>query len=67
MWRYILAGFLIVIGLIEIVLALHKPMREELVKNSPIQSGLGSPLYLLLAGVSAFVIALVLLLYPRFL
>ena len=67
MWRYIVAGILIVIGLIEVILALHKPMRDELMRNSPIQAGLASPLYLLLAGGSAFVIALVLILYPRFL
>jgi hypothetical protein len=67
MWRYLLVGFLILIGLIEILLALHKPLRDELVKNSPIQSALGSPLYLLLAGGSALIIALGLLLLPRFL
>ncbi|MGI9067568.1 MAG: hypothetical protein ACR2HX_14350 [Pyrinomonadaceae bacterium] len=66
MWRYLLAGFLIVMGLIEILLALNKRMRDELIKNSPVQSALGSPVYLLLAGVSALVIALGLLFYDRF-
>ena len=66
MWRYLLAGFLIVMGLIEILLALNKRMRDELIKNSPVQSVLGSPVYLLLAGVSALVIALGLLFYDRF-
>ena len=66
MWRYLLAGFLIVTGLIEILLALNKRMRDELIKNSPVQSVLSSPIYLLLAGVSALVIALALLFYDRF-
>jgi hypothetical protein len=66
MWRYLLAGFLIVMGLIEILLALNKRMRDELTKNSPVQSVLSSPVYLLLAGVSALVIALALLFYDRF-
>jgi hypothetical protein len=66
MWRYLLAGFLIVIGLIEILLVLNKRMRDELIKNSPVQSVLSSPVYLLLAGVSALVIALALLFYDRF-
>jgi len=66
MWRYLLAGFLIVTGLIEILLALNKRLRDELIKNSPVQSVLSSPVYLLLAGVSALVIALALLFYDRF-
>ena len=66
MWRYLLGGFLIVIGLVEILLALNKPLRDELIKNSPVQSVLSSPVYLLLAGVSALIIALPLLLYGWF-
>jgi uncharacterized membrane protein YidH (DUF202 family) len=67
MWKYVLAAFLILIGAIEVLLALNKPMRDEIMKNSPIQSTRATPLFLLLAGVSAFVIALGLLLYDRFL
>jgi len=67
MWRYLLVGFLFFMGAIEILLALNKPMRDEILKNSPIQSTRATPRFLLLAGVSAFVIALVLLFYNRFL
>lgn len=66
MWRYPLAGFLVVVGLIEILLALNQRIRDELVKNSPIQSALSSPVYLLLAGISALIIAMALLFYDRF-
>lgn len=67
MWRYVLAAFLVLMGAIEILLAFNKPMRDEIMKNSPIQSTRATPLFLLLAGVSAFVMALVLLFYDHFL
>ncbi|HVQ37310.1 MAG TPA: hypothetical protein VMS31_07250 [Pyrinomonadaceae bacterium] len=67
MWRYLFAGFLIVMGLIELLLALHKPLRDELLKNSPVKAGLGSPSSLIFAAASAFVIALLMIFYPRFL
>ena len=67
MWRYILAAFLMLIGVIEIGLALNKSLREEILKNSPIQSTSGTPWVLVLAGVSAFVMALDLIFYDRFL
>lgn len=66
MWRYVLVAFLILIGVIEIGLALNKPMRDEIMKNSPIQSTRATPTFLLLAGVSAFVMAFALLFYDRF-
>ena len=65
MWRYVLAAFLILIGVIEIGLALNKPMRDEIMKNSPVQSTRATPTFLLLAGASAFVMALALLFYDR--
>ena len=67
MWRYVLAAFLILMGVIEILLALNKPMRDEIMKNSPIPSTRVTPFFLLLSGVSAFGMALVLLFYNRFL
>jgi len=67
MWRYVLAAFLIVMGVIEILLALNKPMREEILKNSPIPSSSVTPIFLLSAGLLAFAMALVLLFYNRFL
>jgi hypothetical protein len=65
MWRYVLVAFLILIGVIEIGLALNKPMRDEIMKNSPIQSTRATPTFLFLAGVSAFVMAFALLFYDR--
>ena len=65
MWRYVLAAFLLLIGVIEIGLALNKPMRDEIMKNSPVQSTRATPTFLLLAGASAFVMALALLFYDR--
>ena len=65
MWRYIAAAFLLLMGVIEIGLALNKPMRDEIMKNSPIQSTRATPTFLLLAGASAFVMALALLFYDR--
>jgi len=35
MWKYILASALLVIGIIEIVLALHKGLRETVMQTSP--------------------------------
>ncbi len=66
MWRYLLAAFLFLIGAIEILLALNKPMRDEIMKNSPIPLTSAAPFYLCFAGVSAFVMGLGLLLYSRF-
>jgi len=66
MWRYIAAAFLFVMGAIEILLALNKPMRDEIVKNSPIPLTSAAPFYLFFAGLSAFVMALGLLFYHRF-
>ena len=67
MWKYIAAGFLFLIGALEIILALSERMREEIMKNSPVQSKLTSPVFLILAGLSAFVMALALIFYDRFL
>ena len=66
MWRYIAAAVLLVLGAIEILLALNKPMRDEIMKNSPIPLSSAAPYYLFFAGISAFVMALGLLLYNRF-
>jgi hypothetical protein len=66
MWRYIVAALLFLVGAIEIFLALNGRLREEIMKNSPIQLPRAAPFYFLFAGLSAFVIALGLLLYSRF-
>jgi len=65
MWKYILAAFLILMGVIEILLALNKPLLDEIMKNSPIKSPRSSSRFLLLSGLSAFVMALALLFYDR--
>ncbi len=65
MWKIILATFLILMGAIEILLVLNKPLREEIMKNSPIQSTSSTPIFLVLAGISAFVMAFLLLFYDR--
>ena len=65
MWKYLLAAFLFFIGAIEILLALNTRVRDEIMKNSPIQSSRATPAVLLLAGVSAFVMGLSLLFYHR--
>jgi hypothetical protein len=64
-WKYILAAFLVIMGVIEILLALNKPLRDEIMKNSPIKSNDANSRFLLLAGLSAFVMALLLLFYDR--
>ena len=65
MWRYILIAFLFLIGAIEILLALNKSLRDEIMKNSPVPTTGLNPVFLLLAGASAFVMALGLLFYHR--
>jgi hypothetical protein len=65
MWRYLLIAFLFFIGAIEVLLALNKSMREEIMKNSPVPLSGPTPVFLLLAGASAFVMALGLLFYHR--
>jgi hypothetical protein len=65
MWKYLLAAFLFFIGAIEILLALNKSIRDEIMKNSPVKSSRTTPVFLLLAGASAFVMGLGLLFYQR--
>jgi hypothetical protein len=67
MWKYFVAGFLCLIGALEMILALNGRMREEIMKNSPIRSARMSPVLLFLAGLSAFALAFGILFYDRFL
>ena len=67
MWKYILACTLLVVGIVEIVLALHKGLREALMQASlvrvkPVESSM-----FLVAGISALVTGLGLLFYGLFL
>ena len=65
MWKYFVAGFLFLIGALEIILAFSGRMREEIMKNSPVQSKRTSPVFFILAGLSAFVLAFGILFYNR--
>lgn len=67
MWKYFAAAFLFLIGALEIILALNGRLREEIMKNSPIPPSRATPIFLFVAGLSAFVMALGILLYARFL
>jgi hypothetical protein len=66
MWKYILGATLLVIGILEIVLALHKGLREAVLQASPVRSKLTESPVLLLAGVSAIVTAIGILFYGLF-
>jgi len=61
MWKYIAAGFFVLIGALEILLALNGRVREELMKNSPMRSTQISPILFLLAGISGFAFAIAIL------
>ena len=66
MWKYILASTLLVIGIIEIVLALHKGLREAVMQASPVRSKLVESPVLLFAGISALVMAIGILFFGSF-
>ena len=55
MWKYILASILLVIGIVEIVLALNAGLREAVMKTSPVRFREAESSAFLLAGVSALV------------
>ena len=63
MWKYILASALLVVGIIEIVLALHGGLRDALMQTSPVRFKHGESPVFLLAGISALVTGIGILLY----
>jgi hypothetical protein len=63
MWKYILASALLIIGIVELVLAFHKGLREAVMQASPVRSNLGESSVLLLAGISALVTAIGIIFY----
>lgn len=63
MWKYILALALLVVGIVEIVLALHGGLREALMQTSPVRFKHGESPMFLLAGISALVTGIGILLY----
>jgi len=66
MWKYILALTLLVIGIIEIVLALHGGLREALMQTSPLRLKQAESSAFLLAGISALVMGIGILFYGLF-
>ncbi|MCA1592580.1 MAG: hypothetical protein LC754_08020 [Acidobacteria bacterium] len=66
MLKYIAAAFFFLIGTVEIVLALSGNLRETVMKNSIVRSKRTEPLFLFLAGLSAFVMGLSILFYNLF-
>jgi hypothetical protein len=66
MWKYILASTLLVIGILEIVLAFHGDLREALMRTSPIRLKQADSSAFLLAGISALVMGIGILLYGLF-
>lgn len=58
MWKYILAFAFLLIGIVEIVLALNAGLREALMKTSPVRFKQAESSAFLLAGISALVMGL---------
>jgi hypothetical protein len=66
MWKYILASILSVIGILEIVLALHGGLREALMQTSPVRFKQAESSAFLLAGISALVMGIGFLFFGLF-
>ena len=66
MWKYILAVMFLVIGTVEIVLALHGGLREALMQTSPLRLKQAESSAFLLAGISALVMGPGILFYGLF-
>ena len=66
MWKYILASIFLVIGIVEIVLALHGGLREALMQTSPIRLKEAESSAFLLAGISALVMGIGILFFGLF-
>jgi hypothetical protein len=67
MWKYILAAAFLLIGIVEIILALHGGLREALMQSIPVRFKQGESSAFLLAGISGLVMGLGILLYGLFL
>ncbi|HZI60956.1 MAG TPA: hypothetical protein VFD62_09600 [Pyrinomonadaceae bacterium] len=63
MWKYILAFTLLVIGIFEIVLAFHAGLRNALMKTSPVRFKEAESSAFLLAGISALVMGIGILIF----
>ena len=63
MWKFIVASFLLLIGIVEIILALNGRLREAVMQNSLVRSKSAEPLVLFLVGLSAVAMALGIIVY----
>jgi hypothetical protein len=63
MWKYILASIFLVFGIVEIVLALHRGLREALMQTSPVRFKQAESSVFLFAGISALVMGIGILFY----
>jgi hypothetical protein len=66
MWKYILGSILLVIGIVEIVLALHGGLRDALMQTSPVRIKQAESTAFLIAGISALVMGIGILFYGKF-
>jgi hypothetical protein len=66
MWRYILASILTIIGILEIVVALHKGLRDALMQTIPVRYKQAESSAFLLAGISALVMGIGILFFGLF-
>jgi hypothetical protein len=66
MWKYILASAFLVIGILEIVLAFHRGLRDAVMQTSPVRIKQAETSAFLLAGISALVMGIGLLFYGAF-
>ena len=67
MWKYILASTLLVFGIVEIILALNRGLREAVMQTSPVRFKHGETPVFLLAGISALVTGIGIFFYGLFL
>lgn len=66
MWKYILASIFLVFGIVEIVLALSPSLRDALMQTSPVRFKSAESSMFLLAGISALVMGVGILVYGLF-
>ena len=58
MWKYILASTFLLIGIVEIILALRGDLRDALMQTSPLRLKQAESSAFLLAGISALVMGI---------
>ena len=66
MWKYIVAAAFLVIGILELLLALNGDLRKALMQTSPVRLKQAESPMFLLAGISALVMGLGILFYGLF-